>query len=389
MNKILVFGAGYVGLANAIMLAKNYDVTIFDVDQSKIDLINQSKIPIEDSMAESFISEQNLNLSADFFNSSYLNNVDAIILALPTNYDERSNSFNTKILEEVLTELHSLSIDNLIIVIKSTVPVGFTSIMQARFKNPNIVFSPEFLREGNALHDCLNPSRIVIGTEGELKGFISELFLNSCQNNPEVFFASSDEAESIKLFSNCYLALRVAFFNELDSYAINFDLDAKTIIDAVCADSRVGNGYNNPSFGYGGYCLPKDTKQLLQNYNSVPQNIIQAIVDSNRTRKDFIAEHIISMKPERVGVYRLAMKEGSDNIRESSIQGIMKRIKSKGIEIIVYEPMIKSDNFFGSEIYSNLTKFKHKSSLIIANRMHQDLIDVIDKVFTRDLFGEN
>jgi len=388
MNKILVFGAGYVGLANAIMLAQNHNVIIFDVDQSKIDLINQSKIPLKDSLAESFMSEHNLNLTADFFNPSYLNNVDAIILALPTNYDERSNSFDTKILKEVLSELHSLSIDKLII-IKSTVPVGFTRKMQARFKNPNIVFSPEFLREGNALYDCLNPSRIVIGNEGGSKEFISELFLQSCQNKPDVFFTSSDEAESIKLFSNCYLALRVAFFNELDSYAINFGLDAKTIIDAVCADSRVGSGYNNPSFGYGGYCLPKDTKQLLQNYNSVPQNIIQAIVDSNRTRKDFIAEHIISMKPECVGVYRLAMKEGSDNIRESSVQGVMKRIKSKGIEIIVYEPMVKSDNFFGSEIYSNLTKFKKRSSLIITNRMHQDLIDVANKVFTRDLYGEN
>ena len=389
MNKILVFGAGYVGLANAIMLAKDHDVTIFDVDQSKIDSINQSKIPIEDSIAESFMSEQNLNLSADFYNTSYLNNVDAIILALPTNYDETSNSFNTKILEEVLSELNSSSINKLTTIIKSTVPVGFTSIMQVRFQNLNIVFSPEFLREGNALNDCLNPNRIVIGSEGDSNEFISELFLNSCQNKPQVFYASTDEAESIKLFSNCYLALRVAFFNELDSYAINFDLDAQTIIDAVCADTRVGYGYNNPSFGYGGYCLPKDTKQLLQNYNSVPQNIIQAIVDSNRTRKDFIAEHIISMKPKCVGVYRLAMKEGSDNIRESSVQGIMKRIKSKGIEVIVFEPMIKSDNFFGSELYSNLEKFKQKSSLIITNRMHQDLIDVSDKVFTRDLFGEN
>jgi UDPglucose 6-dehydrogenase len=388
MNKILVFGAGYVGIANAIMLAKDNDVTIFDVDQNKIDLINQSKIPIEDSIAESFMSEQNLNLSADLYNPSYLNDVDVIILALPTNYDETSNSFNTKILEEVLSELHLL-VKNLIIIIKSTVPVGFTSIMQARFKNSNIVFSPEFLREGNALHDCLNPSRIVIGSRGDSKEFISELFLNSCQNAPDVFHASSDEAESIKLFSNCYLALRVAFFNELDSYAINFNLDAQTIINAVCADTRVGYGYNNPSFGYGGYCLPKDTKQLLQNYNAVPQNIIQAIVDSNRTRKDFIAEHIISLKPKCVGVYRLAMKEGSDNIRESSVQGIMKRIKSKGIEIIVFEPMIKSDNFFGSEVYPNIAKFKQRSSLIITNRMHQDLIDVKDKVFTRDLFGEN
>ncbi|MDA8925590.1 nucleotide sugar dehydrogenase [Gammaproteobacteria bacterium] len=388
MNKILVFGAGYVGIANAIMLAKDNDVTIFDVDQNKIDLINQSKIPIKDSMAESFMSEQNLNLSADLYNPSYLNDVDAIILALPTNYDETSNSFNTKILEEVLSELHS-SFKNLMIIIKSTVPVGFTSIMQARFKNSNIVFSPEFLREGNALHDCLNPSRIVIGSRGDPKEFISELFLSSCQNTPDVFHASSDEAESIKLFSNCYLALRVAFFNELDSYAINFNLDAQAIINAVCADTRVGYGYNNPSFGYGGYCLPKDTKQLLQNYNAVPQNIIQAIVDSNRTRKDFIAEHIISLKPKCVGVYRLAMKEGSDNIRESSVQGIMKRVKSKGIEIIVFEPMIKSDNFFGSEVYSNIVKFKQRSSLIITNRMHQDLIDVKDKVFTRDLFGKN
>ena len=388
MYKILVFGAGYVGIANALMLSKDHDVTIFDVDQNKIDLINQSKVPIEDSMAESFMSEQNLNLSADLYNPSYLNDVDAIILALPTNYDDTSNSFNTKILEEVLSELHSL-IEDLTIIIKSTVPVGFTSIMQARFKNPNIVFSPEFLREGNALHDCLNPSRIVIGSEGGSKEFISELFLGPCQNTPEVFHASSDEAESIKLFSNCYLALRVSFFNELDSYAINFNLDAQTIINAVCADTRVGYGYNNPSFGYGGYCLPKDTKQLLQNYNAVPQNIIQAIVDSNRTRKDFIAEHIISLKPECVGVYRLAMKEGSDNIRESSVQGIMKRIKSKGIEIIVFEPMIKSDNFFGSEVCSNIAKFKQRSSLIITNRMHQDLIDVKDKVFTRDLFGEN
>tara|TARA_E500000178_G_scaffold356472_1_gene434643 strand:- start:5054 stop:6220 length:1167 start_codon:yes stop_codon:yes gene_type:complete len=388
MNKILVFGAGYVGLANAIMLAKDNDVTIFDIDQNKIDLINNAKIPIEDSMAESFILEQNINLSADFFNESYLKDVDAIILALPTNYDETTNSFNTKTLEEVLSKLNS-SINSLIIIIKSTVPVGFTSKMQEKFKNLNIAFCPEFLREGNALNDCLNPSRIVIGSNENLQEFISRLFLNSCLNKPEVFYASVDEAESIKLFSNCYLALRVAFFNELDSYAINFDLDTQTIINAVCADVRVGYGYNNPSFGYGGYCLPKDTKQLLQNYNAVPQNIIQAIVDSNRTRKDFIAEHIISLKPKCIGVYRLAMKEGSDNIRESSVQGIMKRIKSKGIEVIVFEPMIKSDNFFGSEVCSNIAKFKQRSSLIITNRMHPDLIDVKDKVFTRDIFGEN
>jgi len=388
MKKILVFGAGYVGLANAIMLSKDHNVTIFDIDQDKIDLINQSKIPIKDSIAESFISEHNLNLSADLYHSSYLKHADAIILALPTDYDEISNSFNTKTLEEVLSELHS-SIDNLTIIIKSTVPVGFTSKMQLRHKNSNIIFSPEFLREGSALHDCLNPSRIVIGTHSDSKEFISGLLANSCQNTPEVFYASSDEAESIKLFSNCYLALRVSFFNELDSYAINFNLDAKTIINAVCADSRVGIGYNNPSFGYGGYCLPKDTKQLLQNYNAVPQNIIQAIVDSNRTRKDFIAKHIISLKPECIGVYRLAMKEGSDNIRQSSVQGIIKRIKSKGIDVIIYETMIKSDNFFGSDVYTNLAQFKQRSSLIITNRMHPELIDVKDKVFTRDLFGEN
>jgi len=388
MKKILVFGAGYVGLANAIMLAKDHDVTIFDVDQKKIDLINQNKVPVEDSIAQSFVSEQNLTLKADIYHPSYLNDVDAIILAVPTNYDETSNSFNTQILEEVLSDLHS-SVDNLIIVIKSTVPVGFTSIMQARFKNPNIIFSPEFLREGNALNDCLNPSRIVIGSIGNTKEFISNLFLKSCQNTPEIFYASSDEAESIKLFSNCYLALRVTFFNELDSYALNFDLDAQTIINAVCADPRVGSGYNNPSFGYGGYCLPKDTKQLLQNYNAVPQNIIQAIVDSNRTRKDFIADCIFALKPECVGVYRLAMKEGSDNIRESSVQGIIKRIKSKDIKVIVFEPIIKSDNFFGSEVCSNITDFKERSSLIIANRMHHDLNDVKDKVFTRDIFGAN
>ena len=388
MNKILVFGAGYVGLANAIMLAKDNDVTIFDIDQNKIDLINNAKIPIEDSMAESFILEQNINLSADFFNESYLKDVDAIILALPTNYDETTNSFNTKTLEEVLSKLNS-SINSLIIIIKSTVPVGFTSKMQEKFKNLNIAFCPEFLREGNALNDCLNPSRIVIGSNENLQEFISRLFLNSCLNKPEVFYASVDEAESIKLFSNCYLALRVAFFNELDSYAINFDLDTQTIINAVCADVRVGYGYNNPSFGYGGYCLPKDTKQLLANYDAVPQNIIRAIVDANSTRKEFLANLILEKKPKKVGIFRLVMKVGSDNFRQSSIQGIMKRLKAKGIEVVVFEPELKKTTFFSSHVETDLNIFKVTVDIILSNRMVPDLDDVKAKIFTRDLFGED
>ena len=388
MKKIVVFGAGYVGVANALFLSKDNHVTIIDIDKQKINAINDKQLPIEDNYALQFMQDHQLNLKADLFDVSYIAEAELAIIALPTNYDESSNSFNTEILEHVLEQINSIS-PEMVIVIKSTVPVGFTLSMQEKFNNPNITFAPEFLREENSLYDCLNPSRIVIGNSSAVGQNIGKLYLESCQNSPDVFYTTSEEAESVKLFSNCYLALRVAFFNELDSYAINFGLGSRKIIDAVCADDRIGSGYNNPSFGYGGYCLPKDTKQLLANYSSVPQNIIQAIIQSNSTRKDFIADQIISLSPQCVGVYRLAMKEGSDNIRESSVQGIMKRIKSKGITVIVFEPMIKNNNFFGSSVVNDLEQFKSKSSVIITNRMNTDLLDVVDKVFTRDIFGEN
>jgi len=388
MKKIVVFGAGYVGVANALFLSKDNHVTIIDIDKQKINAINDKQLPIEDNYALQFMQDHQLNLKADLFDVSYIAEAELAIIALPTNYDESSNSFNTEILEHVLEQINSIS-PEMVIVIKSTVPVGFTLSMQEKFNNPNITFAPEFLREGNSLYDCLNPSRIVIGNSSAVGQNIGKLYLQSSHNTPDVFYTTSEEAESVKLFSNCYLALRVAFFNELDSYAINFGLGSRKIIDAVCADDRIGSGYNNPSFGYGGYCLPKDTKQLLANYSSVPQNIIQAIIQSNSTRKDFIADQIISLSPQCVGVYRLAMKEGSDNIRESSVQGIMKRIKSKGITVIVFEPMIKNNNFFGSSVVNDLEQFKSKSSVIITNRMNTDLLDVVDKVFTRDIFGEN
>jgi|TARA_B110000008_G_scaffold279278_1_gene325744 UDPglucose 6-dehydrogenase len=386
---IVVVGMGYVGISNAILLAQNNNVIAIDIDIEKIKLINENQSPIDDKEVSQYLKKVESNLKAVSDVGDSYKTADFVIIATPTDYDEATNFFNTSSVESII---HDVLTDNpkATIIIKSTIPVGFTRTMQDKYDSKGIIFSPEFLREGKALYDNLYPSRIVVGdTTKEAKIFSSLLSQGAIKNNIDILLVKSTEAEASKLFANTYLAMRVAFFNELDSYAMSHNLNSKHIIDAVGLDPRIGSHYNNPSFGYGGYCLPKDTRQLLANYHDIPQKLIEAIVNANSTRKDFIGEKIIKKNPKVVGVYRLTMKSGSDNIRQSSMQGIMKRIKAKGIEVIIYEPLIKKQEFFKSKLINKLSIFKEKSDLILSNRMHNDLMDVSEKVFTRDLFGND
>ena len=385
--KIVVVGLGYVGLSNAVLLAMHNEVVAVDIQKVRVDSVNSRKSPLNDVELSEYLNKKELNLSASTNLEKSVLDATYVIISTPTNYDEITNFFDTSSVETVIADVIKYA-PNACIIVKSTVPVGFIEKVRLRFKTQAIIFSPEFLREGKALYDNLYPSRIIVGDKSERAKIFADLLKHAAlKKNVDILLTGSREAEAIKLFSNTYLAMRVAFFNELDSYALNGNLDSREIIKGVSLDPRIGNHYNNPSFGYGGYCLPKDTKQLLSNYEAVPQNIIRAIVDANSTRKDYLAEQIIKKAPGVVGVYRLVMKAGSDNFRQSSIQGIMKRIKAKGIEIIVYEPTLSEKKFFNSQVEKDLPEFKVKSDVIIANRMVPDLEDIKHKVFTRDLFG--
>ena len=388
-TKVTIVGSGYVGMSLAVLLAQHNDVIILDVDASRVNAINSLKSTVNDLDIKKFLAEKKLSLKATLDKKAAYKDARYVVVATPTNYDPDTNHFDTSIVDGVVSDALNINSEALV-VIKSTIPVGHTTLLQEKFATKRVIFSPEFLREGQALNDNLYPSRIVIGSRDNYgKDFAKLLTKGAEKKDIKTLFIPSTEAEAIKLFANTYLAMRISFFNELDSYAMAHNLDTKSIINGVCLDERIGNGYNNPSFGYGGYCLPKDTKQLLANYDKVPQTLIKAIVSSNKTRKDFIANEILKLKPSKVGFYRLVMKQGSDNFRSSAIQGIMKRIKAKGIKVFIYEPELDSNEFFGSKVISDLDTFKDKCDLVIANRKAECLSDINYKCFSRDLFGNN